>query len=195
MLILDSKKYTYGDAFGLVGQKDSARELYPLSLYGKARSIVRNFLLGGPKKIEFDCAVLSLPIDFSGVYLESIPLAVPARSHLIKLVKNFFAVLNELESYIQELKLFLAQDIGKLYMLSNLSGSGLCTVDAEIALYLEIIYENSQIGETLFIKPHPRSGFEVLNELERKLQGDYRLIVLKRRAICSEFQLSCGWTF
>jgi len=175
----EARKHSYGDSFGLVGQHEAMARLEgPRRLRDRLRSLGRRLLLGGPAAIAFDDAVLSLPIDLSGKYLRHTPLVVPSHAHVVQTVEAIYAQLPELRDYCDELRIRSAGRKSPLYLLSNLAGSGLSTVDQEVALYLEVIRSHSRPGETLFIKPHPRSSFEFLQAIREPLQADHDVVVI-----------------
>lgn len=174
-----ARKYSYGDSFGLVGQQEGMKRLEePKSLRAFLRSLARRLLLGCPSPIAFDEAVLSLPIDMSGSLLKTLPLAIPSRDHVLSDLSSIYASVPELDRYCDEL-LALAPDHGShLYLLSNLAGSGLTTAGYEVDLYIDIIREYSRPGDTVFIKPHPRSSFEFLDLIRHQLTPAYRVVMI-----------------
>lgn len=174
-----SSKHAYGDSFGLVGQHDAIARLDgPASLLTRLRLLGRRLLLGAPKVISFDDAILSLPIDLSGSYFQRTPLVVPSHAHVRQTVRKMYEGMSELYTYCKELRSRSGMVETPMYLLSNLAGSGLCTVEQEVALYLEVIREHSSPGETLFIKPHPRSSFEFLKAIQQSLQRDRDVVVV-----------------
>jgi len=174
-----ARKHSYGDSFGLVGQHDAMKRLeQPPSWRARLRTLARRLLLGGPAPVPFDDAVLSLPIDLSGTYLRKVPLVVPPRDHVVRTLTTLYAAVPELGRYCDELRARTTDRGTHLYLLSNLAGSGLSTLENEVQLYLEIIRAHSRRGEIVLIKPHPRSSFTFLQEIQAALRADYQVVVI-----------------
>lgn len=177
-----ARKLSYGDSFGLVGQRESLGALEaPVSIQMQLRFLLRRLLLGGPRHIGFDGAVLSLPIDMSGSYLRSVELIVPSKTHVLACMEQVYGTVPDLRSYCQTLCKAGPPDKSQLYLLSNLSGSGLTDERREVELYAEVIRERSPLGGTVYLKPHPRSTFDVLDGLVGRLEHDFQLIVVDDR--------------
>jgi hypothetical protein len=174
-----ARKLSYGDSLGLVGQRESLSKLDPpLSAASRLRGALRRTLLGTPEPVAFDGAVLSLPIDMSGTYLPQVDLDVPSRDHVVACVEQIYAAVPELRAYCRALCDRGEAGRSHLYLLSNLTASNLTSAPQEAALYAEVIRENSTVGGTVYLKPHPRSTFEVLDTLAADLGADYRVVVV-----------------
>lgn len=174
-----ARKVIYGDSFGVIGQKGSVAAIYdPKSAAARLRLNLRRLLLGEPRAISFDDAVLTLPIDMTGRSLQGIDLAVPSRDHVLACIEQIYGAVPALCAYCESLCAAGRSGSSHLYLLSNLSASGLSDSQQEIALYLEVIREQSPVGGTVYLKPHPRSTFEVLNALADQLKDAYRVIVV-----------------
>lgn len=173
---VSAKKISYGDSFGLVGQRESLET--PLSIKSRLRAGLRRMLLGAPEAIPFDAAILSLPIDMSGRYLATIDMSVPSRSHVVAGVERVYDAVPALRTYCRSLCEAGEPGRSYLYLLSNLTASGLSDAQRETALYAEVIRETSPIGSFVYLKPHPRSTFEVLNAVVDQIKVDYRVRVV-----------------
>jgi hypothetical protein len=147
----------------------------------RLRLALRHRLLGGPRSIPFDGAVLSLPIDMSGRYLPGVDLDIPSRDHVLASVEQIYAAMPDLRAYCQSLCEVDTVGQGHLYLLSNLTASGLTDGPRETALYAEVIRKTSPVGGTVYLKPHPRSTFEVLETLASRLEADYCVVVVDDR--------------
>lgn len=175
-------RVTYGDSFGLVGQRDvlahGARSSWIRAAASYLRRMARRALRGGPAQLPFDAGVLILPMDMSGQFFKKLPLVVPPRDHVVRCVETMRASLVELNAYCEDLMAQGCSDGGFLYLLSNLAASGLTCVDDEVALYVEVIEQTAPAGATVYIKHHPRSGGQVLSAVIGRLRQDYTVVVL-----------------
>ncbi|ANH68941.1 polysialyltransferase family glycosyltransferase [Mitsuaria sp. 7] len=174
-------KRAYGDSLGLVGQRaDSSvfRDPARSPWIARARALAKRLLLGAPRRIAFDEAVLTLPMDLSGRFFQRVPLVVPPREHVVACVEDLAASLQPLDAYCAQL-CGQGTPLGdRLYLLSNLAASGLSTPAQEIDFYVEVIATSSPPGSTAYVKPHPRSTYESLKAIERRLRDHCRLVVI-----------------
>jgi hypothetical protein len=174
-----AKKVAYGDSFGLVGQREAIEQTNaPPAMRTRLRNFARQLILGEPAKVDFDVAILPLPIDVSGRYFSNIDLIVPTKNHVRACVEQIYAHLPDLQLYCKKLVEAGTSGDRHLYLLSNLSASGLTTASSELNLYTEVIQNCSPSGATIYLKPHPRSTFEVLNQLVDRLKDDYKVILV-----------------
>ena len=175
----DARKISYGDSLGMVGQRESLSKLEaPASASTRLRAALRRMLLGEPRSIPFDGAVLSLPIDMSGKYLPGVDLVVPSRAHVLACIEQMYDAMPQLRANCASLCELGLPGKSHLYLLSNLTASGLTDAAREIDLYAEIIEQTSTVGDTIYLKPHPRSTFEVLETLAGRLGADYRVVMV-----------------
>ena len=132
-----ASRISYGDGFGVVGNEREFELPWAKPwTAGPAllRALARRVIYGSPKRFDFDAAVLTLPIDWSGAYSATLPLLVPPKEYALRLLGKFFEQLPELNAYCNHL-LLEASTESYLFLLSNLSASDLMTTDGEIALY------------------------------------------------------------
>jgi len=175
----EARKVVYGDSFGLMGQKESVAAIEaPANWRDRLKLAVRRRLFGEPCTIAVDDAVLSLPIDMTGRALDGIPLSVPSREHVVACLEQIYRAQPELRAYCESLREQGRSGASHLYLLSNLTASGLSEAKQEVDLYLEVIRATSPSGGTVYIKPHPRSAFEMLQTLARELANSYDVIVV-----------------
>lgn len=175
----DTTRITYGDSFGLVGNESELSPRWSWSLQSahiQLRVFARRMLFGGPKKFTFDVAVLTLPIDFSGSYLDSIPLLIPHRDFAVAIVNKCADQLSGLISYCHSL-LDQAHD-PYVFLLSTLSRSGLMSAEYEIDLYVKIIRQTTPRGSTVFLKPHPRGEMDILTSVMKRIGSEYSFRVI-----------------
>lgn len=177
-----ARKRAYGDSFGLVGQQASMKTFEVRSKVGawwpKLRSLGRKLLLGAPRHVPFDEAVLTLPIDMSGTYFRTVPLVVPARQHVLDCVERLHESVTELSAYCRELCSQGSGPADRLYLLSNFTASSLSSFDQEVALYVDVITAHSPPGSTVYIKPHPRSSGETLAAVVNRVGPSHRVVVI-----------------
>lgn len=168
-----SRKITYGDSFGLVGNEsefalkwDKVARVVP-----NFKRIVKDLIYGYPKRFPFDCAVLTLPVDWSGEYLAKIPLIIPEKSEVKNTVSEVCQKLPALMAYCESLL-----ETGRnnnLVLLSNLALSGVMSRDSEIMLYVDVVRQYVHPGETVILKAHPRAAQQIIDSVFEKLQKDY----------------------
>jgi len=175
----DAAKITYGDSFGLVGNESElcfhwSWSLKSVNIYLMA--FVRKVLFGGPKRFDFDTAVLTIPVDWSGSYLNDIPLLVPNREFALARLKECCAQLPRLSAYCNNL--LEGAHNPCLFILSTLFQSGLMSIENEIALYISIIRQTAPRGSTIILKPHPRSNMTILATVVNAVEAEYRVKVI-----------------
>lgn len=171
----ESCKHQYGDSFGLVGQEDPDQMVHGVH---HLKQQIKNFFLGKPKKISFDDMVLSIPIILSAYYSRSLNLIIPPWQFVTHLMCHFCNINPEFSAYCNNLLIEAKCHQCDLYLLSNLYASGLATFENELKLYTDIICANSKPGSILFIKPHPRSSYNLLSRLHDSLGAHYKVILL-----------------
>lgn len=173
-------KLAYGDSFGMVGQpaRTGSGWASPRELLDNLRSRVRDILVGRPVTPGFDAKILTLPLDMSNTGLPAPPLVVPSRDHAVDCVRTMHAGIEGLRAYGEHL-CAKGQGTGDhLYLLSNLSASGLTTREQEIALYIDVIENTIPDDAAIFIKHHPRSRYDVGNAVVQHLERSRRVIVI-----------------
>ncbi|MGN6830468.1 polysialyltransferase family glycosyltransferase [Paucibacter sp. M5-1] len=174
-------KRAYGDSLGLVGQSAESnvfRSSTRPRWVERSRAIAKRLLLGVPRKVGFDEAVLTLPMDLSGRFFDHTALVVPPREHVVACVEALSSSLLPLDAYCAQLCAQGTPLGDRLYLLSNLAASGLSTPEQEIDFYVEVIESSSPSGSTTYIKPHPRSTYQSLKAIEHRLRGRHRMIVI-----------------
>jgi hypothetical protein len=180
-----AKRITYGDSLGWVENEppvDRFNWQWPAaSFLSFCKTHVRKSLLGGPDRLAFDAAVLTLPIVCSKGYLTGLPLLVPERDFVVKTIESMYEKLTDvthLDWYCNALTGFAKGNICNLYLLSNFHRSGLMTVENEIHLYRDIVRETAEKGSYILLKAHPRGSYEVLNALVDQLQTEYETVAI-----------------
>lgn len=175
-------KVAYGDSFGLLADRTQFGNYDPKaplrSTLSACKQLVRRALFGGPRQFTFDTAVLSLPIDLSRGELTGVALMVPSRQHVQNTVAAIGAVLDELRGYSRSLLAPVGAATCQLFLLSNLSASGLMSEDNEIALYVDIIDAVSGPGDVIFLKVHPRSSRRVLDAVVTHIGAAHQIRII-----------------
>ncbi len=175
----DATRVIYGDSFGLVGNESELSLLWSWSLKSLIthfKAIIRKLLLGSPVKFSFDAAVLTLPVDYSGCYLQSIPLLVPLRVFALARLKECCDQLPGLIAYCNNL--LEGAHNPCLFLLSTLFQSGLMSIEKEIALYIRIIRHTAPQGSTIIMKPHPRGNMAILAAVVNAVEAEYHVKVI-----------------
>lgn len=175
----DATRVIYGDSFGLVGNESLMLIRWSWSLKAARiylRSLARKVLFGYPKQIAFDVAVLTLPVDYSGRYLQNVPLLVPQREFALARLKECCDQLPGLIAYCKNL--LEGAHNPSLFMLSTLFQSGLMSMENEIALYIRIIRRTAPQGSTIIMKPHPRGNMAILAAVVNAVEAEYRVMVI-----------------
>lgn len=168
-----SLKVEYGDFFGIVGNS-SVVELTYLDFLtdpiGFLKGYLKKHVYGHyHKSFPFDLSVLSMPLVGEANYLNNKTLIVPDKLFVKDVFFKFSAKLNTLSSYCETL-LGNSERECKLYLLSNFSNSGFCTLENEVNLYEEIILQTALPGDRIILKNHPRGSNIVLTQLKLKLE-------------------------
>jgi hypothetical protein len=175
----DSTRITYGDSLGLVGNE---RELSPhwswtlqsFDMY--LRVFARKVIFGSPKRFAFDAAALTLPIDWSGSYLNNLQLLVPPKAFALNILKECSDRLAGLHAYSK--RLLEGAHNPYLFLLSTLSASGVMSVQNEIEMYVKIIRKTTPLGATVLVKPHPRAESHILAAVVKETELDYSIKVI-----------------
>ena len=167
-----SLKVEYGDFFGIVGNS-RALDLTYLDLLthpiGFLKAYLKRHIYGHyHKSFPFDLSVLSMPLVGEENYLNNKTLIVPDKLFVKDVFFKFSSKLNKLSGYCETL-LGNSERECKLYLLSNFSNSGFCTLENEVNLYEEIILQTALPGNRVILKNHPRGSNIVLTQLKLKL--------------------------
>lgn len=176
----NAQRITYGDSFGIVGDNKIFKKnwyefiKHPLLI---AKLIASSILFGRYKTYTFDKAVLLLPQDWSGSYLDNIPLIIPEKSFVLKDILNVGSSINKLQEYCDSI---LQQTSSKkyLFLLSNFTNSGMMQLNKEMNLYYEIIIKYIEVGSTIILKKHPRCNLYLDGEVKKILEKKYNIIYL-----------------
>jgi hypothetical protein len=178
----------YGDGFGFVSSEEKERNVssgkahssITVTLSRKARACARDILYGKtPPPLGFDAAVLALPVDFAGNGLDDTPLLVPPRSQVVSVIHRCNSMLPDLNQYCERLLNDIQGDC-YLYLPNMFTEAGFTPLDKEVALYEEVIRQNSPVGSTLLIKLHPRTCSPVFDILQPILEPDYTVKIISQ---------------
>jgi len=175
----NATRIIYGDSFGYVGYEEDLSPQTSWSVKNvrsHLKSFVRQVLFGGPVKLDFNAAVLTLPVDWSGSYLRNIPLLIPEKDHATKILQEYSEQLAGLAEYCNDL-LYESSD-PYLFLLSNLSAAGMMSVENEIAFYVESIKQVASSGITILLKPHPRGQAYITTTIVKTLASEYSIRVV-----------------
>ena len=174
----DSIKITYGDGYGTV----SHRKFFEKLRY-KSNNIIHQginefktkfkeaifFILGWKFDIiEFDLALLSIPIDYCGGYLRSIP-------HEFIPLEVLHGVLDQAKKTVQDIygdyvkEKIGSQMVDLLLLTSTFSESKYSSEEKEVDLYINRVLNSVSSGSLIVIKEHPRNSSNVSNLLKYKL--------------------------
>jgi hypothetical protein len=177
----------YGDSFGIVGNEGITGNFdwrTPLrSLASRCKASLLDLIYGKHKKFAFDAAVLSLPLDWSGTYLDNLELLVPSKDFVVNEIAEMSAAIHELSRYAD-----LLVDVDEnnyLFLLSNLSASGFLSQEREAELYIEIIKQTAPQGATVLLKAHPRGPRFVLNRVASRIGSDFKTVVIDNEELAS----------
>ena len=174
----DSVKITYGDGYGTVSNRKFFDELrhrdkniIKSSLNKiKARFKEAIFLVLGWefKTVEFDLALLSIPIDYCGTSLRSIP-------HEFIPLEVLHSVLEQAKETIHGLyRNYVKEEIGLqsidlLLLTSTLTEAKYSSEEKEVNLYVNRVLDYASSGDLIAIKEHPRNSSNVSDILKTKL--------------------------
>ncbi len=171
-------KITYGDGYGIVSEKDffenftySQNKLFSdrvFSIKNKIKEKILNVLGWSFKSLEFDLALLSIPIDYSGTYLKSIPHEFIPISILENLIIQARIYVEDLyQDYVKEKLSNKSVDL--LLLTSTFTESKYSSEDDELDLYLSRIPSFLSVGSFIVIKEHPRNSSHVSTRLKNRL--------------------------
>lgn len=180
-------RIVYGDSLGIVGNNtggDTFNWKSPLRSFASlCKHSVLKFIHGTHKKFVFDAAVLSLPSDWSGNYLDKIELLIPNKKFVLNEVSQMSASIHELDDYTDTLVDLDGRNY--LFLLSNLSASGFMSKESEAELYIEIIKQITPLGARVLLKPHPRAPKSVFNHVTDSVRQQYDTVVIDNAELAS----------
>ena len=174
----NSVKITYGDGYGTVSHKKFFEKLRY-----RNKNIIRQgihnckknckqavfFILGWEfKTIEFDMALLSIPVDYCGGYLRSIP-------HEFIPLDILHGVLDQAKKAVQDIygdyvkEKIGSQIVDLLLLTSTFSEAKYSSEEKEVNLYISRVLDSVSSGSLVVIKEHPRNSSNVSNMLKDKL--------------------------
>jgi hypothetical protein len=178
----NAKKIIYGDSLGVVGNEAGINSFNwhspATSLLSVCKRLLRERLYGAPDRLQFNAAVLTLPIVCSNGYLDDVPLFIPRIDFVVSTIQSVYQKLSNLSDYCDSLIRLAGESNCLLFLLSNLNRSGLMTKEKEIALYVEIINETAVKGSSIFLKAHPRDSGEVLDAIVDRLHANFKIIAI-----------------
>jgi hypothetical protein len=181
----NAKKIAYGDSFGLVGVEENLIESIWSPPYRKLLSAIKTeikkLFYGAPKKVEFDLAILTIPLDFWGRYLKKINIKIPSKKFAKRIMAEFVRRnknLNEFSSMLIKKAVF---DERYLFLLSNFWVCEWATLESELDLYEEIVRKVAPRNSTVYIKIHPRGHTSIFDRLKQRLEDTYQVISIANK--------------
>jgi hypothetical protein len=196
-----AERITFGDALGLVYNKQynqtlasgthpdltaRIKELLKKILSSHPRRILKALnarfqplLIGRPLPLDANKAVLILPMDQTGDYLDGRELIVVPRQLVLDIISSCQKNISELGRYSQGL---LADTPAPHYLmlLDTFSEGNFTSFECEVAMYEEIVRRNVPKGATVFVKTHPLSVNPVAAALHSRLCGDFNTQIISR---------------
>lgn len=196
-------RITYGDGFGLVGtqifahlfgnsfanlfiratraiKKVATGKISLSGIYSRVRGfITRKRNEDALLEMPFDVAILILPVDYSGVYLDTLQLYVPPKELVTEVMHSIGAQMPDLNAFCNDL-IKDAEGQCYLYLFITPTESGCTSLRNEVTMYLETIRENSPPGSSVYIKLHPRKPIAFADYLVEDLQQDYKVVVINQ---------------
>ena len=177
----DAKRIIFGDGMGQLYSKKYLEFKNPQSGYMDLISVVKekiiNFLKGKPDPCSPNFVVAILPMDWSGYFLNNSELLVVPLHCVQEIISDCVRNIPDIESYIKFL-LETTHEPRFLILLTNLSDVKLITPESEIALNLEIIYNNIPKKSSIIIKRHPLSRTSLEKSLKSYLSNDYDIHII-----------------
>lgn len=166
----DAKHIIFGDGMGQLYSKKYLefidQQLEYVNLIARVKEKTINLVKGKPKSTIPDSAVAILPMDWSGQFLNNTELQVVPLNYVRKIITDCAKNVPGIQRYIKSL-LETTCEPRFLILLTNLSESGLISVESEVALNLEIIYNTIPKKSSIIIKHHPLAR----NSLEKTLKS------------------------
>lgn len=186
-------RITTGENFGHVFE----RKVYfdylrmpepPLSLLSRIRKCLRrsDIVQDAPKEpVVSDFrphrAMLLLPVDQSGSYLNGIDLIVPPKHLAREITNECITNCAELKAYVHEVLSRLGTEKTYVICTQNFAECGTIDVDQDIAMWCEVIRANCEPGSRVLVKTHPAESIPRVSEIASRLGDDYKVAELDKR--------------
>ncbi|MEB3291575.1 MAG: polysialyltransferase family glycosyltransferase, partial [Synechococcales bacterium] len=160
-------KITYGDGYGFVCSRTFFEKYTYISQTGWQRLVdswqqrfkysLKRFMGWELPTLQFDLALLTIPVDYCGEYLRQVdhqfvPLQVLEK--ILQVTRE--AIAPRYTQYLQTVLEGSAIDL--LLLTSTFTEANYACLENEVALYINRIQSLVTPGSTLAIKPHPRTS-------------------------------------
>ena len=169
----------YGDSFGIIGEEAWMSTMdQPRTALGRFKKILNkaSTVLEPPVNTPLR-SILTLPVDVSG----SGNFGKTVNFADIETAKELLIFVGQRLMGLQQYQKEVITEAGKdfcVFLLSNLSASGYCSIESEIELYEMAITRAAPRG-TIILKTHPRASMHVVDRLSDRLSNRYRVHILK----------------
>jgi len=177
----DAKRIIFGDGMGQLYSKKYLGFISQQSGYMNRICMVKekivNFLKGKSEPCSPIFAVAILPMDWSGYFLKDTELLVVPHHYVREIISDCIHNIPDIESYTKIL-LETTHEPRFLFLLTNISDANLISPESEIALNLEIIYNNIPKKSSIIIKRHPLSRNSLEKFLKSPLLNDYDVHII-----------------
>jgi hypothetical protein len=108
---------------------------------------------------------------------------IPSKAFVVNEILKMSTAIPELNTYTDTI--VSTSEPNCLYLLSNLSASGLLSEENEAKLYIEIIQQVTPPGGIVLLKSHPRAPKSVLNRVADCVSQQFKTIVIENEELVS----------
>ena len=133
---------------------------------------MRKIIVGGSKPLQASEAVLILPVDLLGDYLDDKELLIVPKDLVQEIISDCNRANPELTQYSRDL-IDSTTDPCYVILLENLSEGNFTSFERELTLYEKMVRRHVPQGATVLIKAHPLSMASTDEALSSRLQPDY----------------------
>lgn len=187
----------YGDAFGFVYEKEVVlsllRQPHKKALLTEIRDIVIKFLPNLQKNIisrdisETQSkyiphkAVLIMPVDQSGNFLNKVSLTVCSKKTVDSVVNQCIESTKQLQEYIDYLLNRYQKQEKVLLLTENFTEGNFINFNKEIDMYCSLIEKYADSNAVIFLKSHPLETLNRNNLIAKRFKSRFKIVQLNNR--------------
>jgi len=140
---------------------------------------VRGIVLGAPRALTANKALLVLPMDQTGNALADIPVSVVPKNVVLEIISECQRVLPEVSGYTAEI-VASTPSPRFLLLLENYADANMTSFENEASMYEAIVRSHVPEGATVLLKTHPLAVAPVGDALCERLASAYSVLVIPR---------------
>lgn len=123
-----------------------------------------------------DVASLILPVDQTGNSLLMVPLEIPPKDLVLKVIRRMADNFPELDRFIDKLGSGSPPKSFSILLTENHSEAGFITLQREIEMYASVIAKNIEKGGRILVKGHPNETYDRVKPLQEYFGDEYEVI-------------------